>query len=105
MASRWLNRTVVGIGLASLCSDVGHEMATTAMPALLASLGASSAILGLIEGTADGQPLLGNFRSTRVYQRLSNGLWQLTNFEATRIRPGHNHDQANAEPTASPPAN
>ncbi len=31
--SRWLNRTVVGIGLASLCSDVGHEMATTAMPA------------------------------------------------------------------------
>jgi len=54
MASRWLNRTVVGIGLASLCSDVGHEMATTAMPALLASLGASSAILGLIEGTADG---------------------------------------------------
>ena len=54
MAARWLNRTVVGVGLASLCSDVGHEMATTAMPALLASLGASSAILGLIEGTSDG---------------------------------------------------
>ena len=52
--SRWLNRSVLGIGLASLCSDVGHEMATTAMPALLASLGASSAILGLIEGLADG---------------------------------------------------
>jgi MFS family permease len=45
---------VLGIGLASLFSDVGHEMATTAMPALLASLGAGSAILGLIEGTADG---------------------------------------------------
>ena len=54
MAARWLNRTVIGVGLASLCSDVGHEMATTAMPALLASLGASSAILGLIEGTSDG---------------------------------------------------
>jgi MFS family permease len=52
--SQWLNRSVLGIGLASLCSDVGHEMATTAMPALLASLGASSAILGLIEGLADG---------------------------------------------------
>ena len=51
---RWLSRSVLGIGLASLCSDVGHEMATTAMPALLASLGASSAILGLIEGLADG---------------------------------------------------
>jgi MFS family permease len=51
---RWLNRTVLGIGLASLCSDVGHEMATTAMPALLATLGAGSATLGLIEGLADG---------------------------------------------------
>jgi MFS family permease len=51
---RWLNATVLGIGLASLCSDVGHEMATAAMPALLATLGASSAILGLIEGLADG---------------------------------------------------
>ncbi|HEY7182862.1 MAG TPA: MFS transporter [Blastocatellia bacterium] len=51
---RWLNSTVFGIGLASLFSDVGHEMATTAMPALLASIGASSAALGLIEGLADG---------------------------------------------------
>ena len=50
---RWLNPTVLGIGLASLFSDVGHEMATTAMPALLASVGASSAMLGLIEGLAD----------------------------------------------------
>jgi MFS family permease len=52
--SAWLNSTVLGIGLASLCSDVGHEMATTAMPALLASLGAASALLGLIEGASDG---------------------------------------------------
>jgi MFS family permease len=50
----WLNATVLGVGLASFCSDVGHEMATTAMPALLATLGASSAVLGLIEGLADG---------------------------------------------------
>jgi len=51
---RWLNSTVLGIGLASLCSDIGHEMATTSMPVLLASLGVSSAALGLIEGLADG---------------------------------------------------
>jgi MFS family permease len=50
----WLNRSILGIGLASLFSDVGHEMATAAMPAFLASLGASSALLGLIEGVADG---------------------------------------------------
>ena len=52
--ARWLNSTVLGIGVASLFSDVGHEMATTAMPALLATLGVSSAVLGLIEGLADG---------------------------------------------------
>lgn len=51
---RWLNSTVLGVALASLCSDVGHEMATTSMPVLLASFGATSAILGLIEGIADG---------------------------------------------------
>ena len=51
---RWLNSTVLGIGLASFCSDIGHEIATSAMPALLASVGAGSAILGLIEGLADG---------------------------------------------------
>src|SRR5712691_9411072 len=71
--SQWLNRSVLGIGLASLCSDVGHEMATTAMPALLASLGASSAILGLIEGLADGlssfAKLLSGVYSDRLRQR------------------------------------
>jgi MFS family permease len=52
--ARWLNRTVLGVGLASLLSDVGHEMATAALPAFLASLGAGSAALGIIEGVADG---------------------------------------------------
>ena len=53
-SGHWINATVLGIGLASLCSDVGHEMATTVMPALLASMGATSAALGLIEGLSDG---------------------------------------------------
>ncbi|HUE15453.1 MAG TPA: MFS transporter [Planctomycetaceae bacterium] len=52
--TRWLNATVLGIGLASLCSDAGHEMATAALPAFLATLGAGSAALGLIEGLSDG---------------------------------------------------
>ncbi|MGH7812941.1 MAG: MFS transporter [Candidatus Binataceae bacterium] len=53
-SAHWLNPTVLGIGLASLFSDIGHEMATAAMPAFLASLGANAAMLGLIEGLADG---------------------------------------------------
>lgn len=51
---RWLNRTVLGIGLASLFSDWSHETATTVMPAFLATMGAAAAWLGLIEGLSDG---------------------------------------------------
>ena len=51
---RWLNRTVLGIGLASLLSDWSHETATTIMPAFLATMGAAAAWLGLIEGVSDG---------------------------------------------------
>lgn len=50
----WLNRTTLGIGLTSLFSDWSHEIATTILPAFLASLGAGPGWLGLIEGTADG---------------------------------------------------
>jgi MFS family permease len=51
---RWLNRTVVGIGFASLFSDWSHEIATTVMPAFLATMGVAAAWLGLIEGVSDG---------------------------------------------------
>src|SRR6478672_4216435 len=47
------NPGVVGIGLASLLSDTGHEMATAALPGFLHSLGAPAAALGTIEGVAD----------------------------------------------------
>lgn len=40
--ARWLNRTVLGIGLASLFSDWSHEIATTVMPAFLAMMGVSA---------------------------------------------------------------
>lgn len=71
--ARWLNSTVLGIALASLCSDVGHEMATTVLPAFLALLGGNSALLGLIEGTADGlssfAKLLSGWYSDRLPRR------------------------------------
>lgn len=49
----WLNRNVVGMGFTSFLSDAGHEMATAVLPGFLASIGASPAVLGFIEGLAD----------------------------------------------------
>lgn len=53
-SKRWLTPGVLGIGLASLCSDWGHEAATAILPAFLASLGAPAYALGVIEGLSDG---------------------------------------------------
>jgi MFS family permease len=51
---RWLTPGVRGIGLASLLSDLGHEVPTALLPSLLTTvLGAPAAALGLIEGIAD----------------------------------------------------
>ena len=47
------NPSVVGIGLGSLLSDTGHEMATAALPGFLSSIGAPAAALGAIDGVAD----------------------------------------------------
>src|SRR5579863_7430372 len=53
-SEHWLTRGVLGIGLASLFSDWGHEAATAILPAFLASLGAPAYALGIIEGVSDG---------------------------------------------------
>ena len=53
-SKRWLTRGVLGIGLASLFSDWGHEAATAILPAFLASLSAPAVALGVIEGVSDG---------------------------------------------------
>ncbi len=50
---RWLNRNVAGMGITSLLSDWGHEMATAILPGFLAAIGAPAAALGVIEGVAD----------------------------------------------------
>ena len=51
---RWLTPGVKGIGAASLLSDLGHEVPTSLLPRFITSLGGSAAVLGLIEGLADG---------------------------------------------------
>jgi MFS family permease len=53
-AQSWLNRTVLGIALASLFSDWSHEIATAILPAFLASMSVAAAWLGIIEGISDG---------------------------------------------------
>ena len=59
---RWLTPGVVGIGTASLLSDLGHEIPTALLPSLLTStLGAPAAALGLIEGVSDGLAGLARF--------------------------------------------
>jgi MFS family permease len=71
--TRWLNRSVLGIGVASLLSDVGHEMATSVLPLLVVTLGGASAALGLIEGLADAASsfakLLSGLYSDRLERR------------------------------------
>ncbi len=48
--------------------------------------------LAEVDGTNDGEPMHGTFRSTRVYSRLPNGTWKITNFEATRVGPPQEGD-------------
>lgn len=49
----FINRTVIGIILATFFSDVSHEMCTAVLPLFLATVGLGPAALGLIEGLAD----------------------------------------------------
>lgn len=69
-APPWLNRTVFGIGLASLCSDWSHEIATTLLPTFLATMGAAAVWLGVIEGVSDGLSSLAKLASGFYTDRL-----------------------------------
>jgi MFS family permease len=62
----WLNRNVIGMGLASLLSDAGHEMATAVLPGFLEVLAAPTYALGLIEGFAD---------ALSSFVKLGSGWW------------------------------
>src|ERR1700689_2233412 len=78
LSKRWLTRGVLGIGLASLFSDWGHEAATSVLPAFLASLGAPPVALGVIEGVSDGlssfAKLAGGFIADRPRWRKPTGI-------------------------------
>jgi MFS family permease len=75
---RWLTSGVLGIGLASLFSDWGHEAATSLLPAFLATLGAPAVALGLVEGISDGlssfAKLAGGWIADRPAWRKPNGI-------------------------------
>src|SRR6202140_4259969 len=67
---RWLNRTVLGVGLASLFSDWSHETATTLLPTFLATMGVAAAWLGVIEGVSDGLSSVAKLASGYYTDRL-----------------------------------
>ncbi len=69
-AQRWLNRTVIGVGLASFFSDLSHETVTSVLPAYLATFGAAAAVLGAVEGIADGASMLAKFYGGWLADRL-----------------------------------
>jgi MFS family permease len=50
----WLNRTVLGAGIASFFGDLGYESVTVLLPSFLIILGAPVFALGIIEGLSDG---------------------------------------------------
>ena len=54
--------------------------------------------LAQVEGTNEGRPLHGEFRYTRVYQRIPNDGWKITSFEATHVP----HRVTDAETQAQP---
>lgn len=50
---KWLSRNVLGFSLASLWSDLGHELVTALLPGFLLTIGAPPIALGLVEGLSN----------------------------------------------------
>ncbi len=74
---KWLTPGVWGIGLASFLADVGHEVPTALFASFLVStLGASAAILGLIEGIADGMAAIARLAAAHLLMTLYVGVQQ-----------------------------
>lgn len=72
-SNKWLNRNIFSMGLTSFFSDFGHEMATAILPSFLISVGGNAALLGVIEGIADGSislmKILGGWYSDFIGKR------------------------------------
>ncbi|HBQ94854.1 MAG TPA: hypothetical protein DD856_07270, partial [Sulfobacillus sp.] len=52
-STTWRSRNVWGFSLASLFSDMGHELVTTVLPAFLLTIGAPVFALAVIEGVSN----------------------------------------------------
>src|SRR5437870_11086921 len=74
-SAAWLNRSTVGVALASLFSDVSHELGTAVLPAVLLALGAGPAALGWIEGSADGLSALAKLWGGVLTDRVARRKW------------------------------
>lgn len=68
--SRRLPGTVLALGVTSLFTDVGSEMIFPLLPVFVASLGATPAFLGLVEGVADATSSLLKLGSGYVADRM-----------------------------------
>lgn len=55
--------------------------------------------LAQVEGSSDGEQLQGAYRYTRVYQRVANGSWKITNFEVTPTTSLHAVPSTQTKPT------
>ncbi len=71
--ARWLNSTVLGVGLGSLFSDLSLEAITGLLPALLASMGLAAGLLGTIEGVADGLSSAANPHQSYAERKTGRG--------------------------------
>jgi ketosteroid isomerase-like protein len=58
--------------------------------------------LAQIDGVAEGAPLRGAYRYTRVYQHVPGDGWKITNFEATHV--GRGQPSSPQASSAAPPA-
>jgi len=58
-----------------------------------------------VDGSSEGTPIHGMYRYTRIYTRLPNGSWKITNFEATRVGPprGRPNNERAQGPWSQPP--
>jgi len=85
---KWLNRTVLGAGIASFLSDLSHEAVTVLLPSFLIVLGAPVYALGVIEGISDGASsfvkLLSGYFSDKLGKRKE---FALAGYVATSVFP------------------
>lgn len=68
--TRWITRTVIGIGLASFFSDLSHEVVTTVLPDYLRLFAGAAVALGTIEGVADGASMVAKLYGGWLADRL-----------------------------------